>query len=155
MEELELRQWRQKGPIGKLHNIVYWVNRSPLRCERFEALQRRLITKQRPDSKEETYELIKDVETRWNSFYYSAERACYLRPAIDELLIEERLEYERYCARCVHYNRPIKRQPPPILSDTLSADDWTVITRYIEILKPLKDATITLEGYISGRFGAI
>ena len=79
IEELELRQWRRKGPIGKLHNVVYWINRSPQRCERFESLQRRLIAPNRPDGKKETYELIKDVETRWNSFYYSAERACYLR----------------------------------------------------------------------------
>ena len=69
--------------------------------------------------------------------------------------MEERLEYERYCARCVNSNRPIKQQPPPILSDTLSTDDWAVITRYIEILKPLKDATLALEGHIGGRFGAI
>ena len=131
------------------------MNRSPQRCERFEALQRQLITEQRPDGKKETYELIQDVETRWNSFYYSAERACYLQPAIDELLMEEQLEYQRYCTRQINNNRPIKRQPPSILSDTLSADDWTVITRYIEILKPLKDATMALEGHIGGRFGAI
>ena len=155
IEELELRQWRRKGPIGKLHNIVYWVNRSPQRCERFESLQRRLIAPTRPDGKKETYELVKDVETRWNSFYYSAERACYLRPAIDELLEEEASEYDRYTRKCTASNRPVKRQPPPILKDTLSTDDWAVITRYVEILKPLKDATMALEGHIGGRFGAI
>jgi hypothetical protein len=131
------------------------VNRSPQRCERFEALQRQLIAEQRPDGKKETYELIKDVETRWNSFYYSAERACYLQPAIDQLLEDEKVEYDRYCARCERSGRPIKQQPPSILSDTLSANDWTVITRYIEILKPLKDATLVLEGHVGGRFGAI
>lgn len=155
IEDLEHRLWRRKGPIGKLHNIIYWVNRSPQRWERFEAHQRRLVAPQRPEDKNEVYELIKDVETRWNSFYYSAERACYLRPAIDELLMDERTDYERYCARCERSNRPIKQQPPAILNDTLSDDEWTVITRYIEILKPLKDATLVLEGHAGGRFGAI
>ncbi|KXL50923.1 MAG: hypothetical protein FE78DRAFT_26959 [Acidomyces sp. 'richmondensis'] len=94
-----------------------------LRCKRFESLQQRLIAPNRPDGKKETYELIKDVETRWNSFYYSAERACYLRPAIDELLEEEAVEYDKYTRRCTASNRLVKRQPPPILNDTLSTDD--------------------------------
>ena len=155
LEELEHEYWRKKGPIGRLHNIVYWINRSPQRCERFEELQRVLVAPVEPSDKKEVYELIKDVETRWNSFYYSAERACYLRTAIDELLIEEDTEWRQYCARCEQANRPIKRRRPPILSDMLSTDDWAVITRYVQILKPLKDATVALEGHIGGRFGAV
>jgi hypothetical protein len=155
IEDLELQQWRRKGPIGKLHNVVYWINRSPQRCERFEALQRRLITPYRPEEKKDTYGLIKDVETRWNSFYHSAERACYLRPAIDEMLEQEASEYDKYVRRCTAANRPVIEVPPPILQDTLSDDDWIVITRYVQILKPLKDATMALEGHIGGRFRAI
>ena len=123
VEELELKQWRKKGLIGKLHNIVYWINRSPQRCARFEALQRLHIAPVKPDAKKDVFELIKDVETRWNSFYYSAEQACYLRVAIDELLLEERSQWLQYCARCEQNNHPIKRQPPLILKDTLSTDD--------------------------------
>lgn len=155
LEELELQHWRKKGPIGKLHNIVYWVNRSPQRCERFEALQRLHIAPGKPDTKKEVYQAIKDVETRWNSFHHSAERACYLRVAIDELLIEEDTQWRQYCARCEQANREIKRRRPPILSDMLSTNDWAVITQYVAILKPLKDATLALEGHIGGRFGAI
>ena len=155
IEEHELLEWRRKGPIGKLHNIVYWVNRSPQRCERLEHLQRQLIAPTRPEGNRETYELIKDVETRWNSFYYSAKRACYLRTAIDELLAEEHSAYELYCHRCRTGNRLLVRKPPPILKDMLSTDDWSVITRYIDILKPLKDATMQLQGHAGGRFGAI
>ena len=155
IEELELAQWRAKGPIGKLHNIVYWVNRSPQRCERFEQLQLKLIAPTKPDKKKDTYELIKDVETRWNSFYYSAERACYLRAAIDAIMEEEYGVWSQYCLRCQTNNRPIKKTPPSILKDILSNDDWLVITRYIDILKPLKDATMQLQGHANGRFGAI
>jgi hypothetical protein len=155
IEELELQHWRKKGPIGKLHNIVYWINKSPQRCERFEALQRLYIAPGKPDTKKEVYGLVKDVETRWNSFYHSAERACYLRVAIDELLLEEDAEYQQYCARQRQGGRPITRQPPPILKDTLLTDDWAIITQYVAILKPLKDATLALEGQIGGRFGAM
>ncbi|KAI1663485.1 hypothetical protein L13192_12440 [Pyrenophora tritici-repentis] len=41
-------------------------------------------------------------------------------------------------------------------SKGLTAADWAVITEYIEVLKPLKDATKRLEGRGKcGRFGAI
>ena len=36
----ELRLWRRKGPIGKLHNIVKWVRSSPQRSEYFQAIIR-------------------------------------------------------------------------------------------------------------------
>src|SRR4051794_20208113 len=41
-------------------------------------------------------------------------------------------------------------------SDGLTADDWQVITQYIQVLKPLKTATKKLEGRgKSGRYGAL
>jgi hypothetical protein len=147
LEEQELLQWRKKGPIGKLHNVVYWINRSPQRCERFEQLQRELLAPIRPDGAKETYELIKDVETRWDSFDDSAERALYLQPAIDELLLKERSEYDEYVHRCTQSKRPIKKRRPAILEDALSADDWHTIRLYHEILKPVKDATLRLQGH--------
>ncbi len=131
-EESELRHWRLRGPIGKLHNLVYWINRSPQRCDRFLALQRELITPAKPEDKQDTYQLIKDVQTRWNSFYDSAQRAVYLRPAIDELLMQERLHHNKYVARCEQSDRPIQQKRPAILDDVLFDDDWSVITQYIE-----------------------
>jgi hypothetical protein len=147
LEEQKLLQWRKKGPIGKLHNVVYWINRSTQRSERFEQLQRELITPIRPDGKKETYELIKDVETRWNSFDDSAERALYLQPAIDELLLQERSEHDDYVYRQTHHKRPVTKRRPAILDDALSADDWHTIRLYHEILKPVKDATLRLQGH--------
>ena len=91
LEGQQLIRWRRKGPIGKLHDVVYWINRSPRRCERFEQLHhvspslRCGLT-----AKKETYELVKDAETRWNSSGDGAERAPYLQTAIDELLLRER-----------------------------------------------------------------
>jgi hypothetical protein len=71
------------------------------------------------------------------------------------MLEQEASEYDKYVRRCTAANRPVIEVPPPILQDTLLDDDWIVITRYVQILKPLKDATMALEGHIGGRFGAI
>ena len=54
LEEAELALWRKKGPIGKLHNIVYFISRSPQRSERFIELQKRYISDIRPDGAKET-----------------------------------------------------------------------------------------------------
>lgn len=142
-EEVKLIQWRKKGPIGKLHNIVFWINRSGYLSERFEQLQRVFIAPTRPDGKAETYELVRDVETRWNSFDDSVERALYLRPAIDELMLEVKMEHER------------KKKTLPILADQLTDDDWNVLAMYHEILEPVKTATGLLQGEAGGRYGCI
>jgi hypothetical protein len=155
VEEAELRHWRKKGPIGKLHNLVTRIVRSTLLSERLEALQRELITPNRPHGYKEVYELVRDVITRWLSFVDCASRALYLRAAIDELLFEERRNYEAYCHRCAQSNRRITKQPPPILQDALNSDDWNVIKLYCEILEPVKEAVKMLQGHAGGHFGAI
>ena len=155
LEEMELIQWRRKGPIGKLHNVVHWINRSPQRCERFELLQLQLITPLKPEGKKDVYGLIKDVTTRWNSFYDAAERAVYLQPAIDELLSEQQVEYDKYINGCKLKGRPAQRIKPVILEDCLTVSDWSVVKQYLAILKPLKEATVTLQGHIGGKCGSI
>jgi hypothetical protein len=146
VEEVQLQAWRKKGLIGKLHNVVYWIVRSPQRIERLMNLQKTLIAPNRPDDKKETYELVKDVETRWNSFDDAAKRALYLRPAIDELIMQEAIDYNAYLERCTVGNRPAKKKAPAIVADRLTPDDWHVITLYHEILQPLKRWTMQLQG---------
>ena len=118
-------------------------------------MQLELVALIRPDSRKETYYLVKDVETRWNSFYNNAKRALYLQPAIDELLLKEQGEYNEYIECCYYNKRTLKNAPPPILKDRLNADNWNIIKIYHEILKPLKDATLLLQGHASGRCSAI
>jgi len=122
------------------------------------ALQRQLIAPSRPDNKKVTYELIKDVTTRWNSFVDAAARAIYLRPAIDELLLEEEVKHQQYETRFRHNSNATPMKPravPPILQDRLDADDWNVITLYHEILAPIRRATMKLQGHVGGCYGAI
>ena len=33
--DAQLRQWRQLGPLGKLHNIIFWIMGSPQRIQGF------------------------------------------------------------------------------------------------------------------------
>jgi hypothetical protein len=157
LEELQLQIWRKRGPIGKLHNLVYWIVRSPQRNDRLMALQRHLIAPHRPEDTKEVYELVKDVTTRWNSFDDAAKRALYLRSAIDELMMEEDLAHREYEARYRRSGKPLSkmRKPPAILQDRLDTEDWNVIALYHEILQPVKKATIDLQGHAGGRCGAI
>lgn len=36
IEEVELRSWRRKGPIGKLHNLIRYILHSSKRRDAFE-----------------------------------------------------------------------------------------------------------------------
>jgi hypothetical protein len=53
----------------------------------------------------------------------------------------------RYEGSCTPSKKPPKELS--LISDVLSTNDWSVITQYVELLKPLKDATLLLQGYIS------
>jgi hypothetical protein len=68
---------------------------------------------------------------------------------------EELAVYDRYVRNCALQGRSIQQKRPAILDDVLSTADWGVINRYIEILKPLKDVTVQLEGHVGGKFGSI
>ena len=51
-----MESWRQQGPLGKLHNIVVYIQRSTQRIQAFKELSggRRLV---------------RDNSTRWNSWF--------------------------------------------------------------------------------------
>jgi hypothetical protein len=48
----------------------------------------------------------------------------------------------RYEGSCAPSKKLLKE--PSLMSDVLSANDWSVITQYVELLKPLKDAILLL-----------
>lgn len=150
-EEVELRNWRRRGPIGKLHNLIRYINHSTNRKEAFKQCQL-----DRPDAlrserlgHKATYELIRDNLTRWNSWHDAAQRALDLRPAIDDFTDNELQDYNQKLAR--HRRRPTEHIPkaPLLLADQLTADDWHIIAQYTHILKPLKQATMRLQGNVN------
>ena len=87
-EDTLLKQWRKRGPIGKLHNIIHFIRRSPQRRNKFvdivqraglspEALAELGDVVNERDSK--FVQLVTDNDTRWNSIYLMIERALRLR----------------------------------------------------------------------------
>jgi hypothetical protein len=70
-EEVELRNWRQRGPISKLHNLIRYINHSTNRRDAFKQCQLDRPNAIRSDRlrHREAYELIRDNLIRWNSWY--------------------------------------------------------------------------------------
>ena len=135
-----------------------WICRLPQRIEKFETLQRKAID-EGCQFTEQIYRLVHDNDTRWNSLFAMIERALKLRESIDEYIFKETAkwtEYEmRWQAKNSHRSKPPKKKKrPSILDDQLSADDWHTLTQYHRILKPLKEATMQLQGQV-GRHGHI
>ncbi|KAK2926577.1 HAT, C-terminal dimerization domain [Fusarium oxysporum f. sp. vasinfectum] len=155
----EVQLWRSKGPIGKLHNIVHWVQRSGQRIEKLHKLQSIENTALSLEDKT-TYDVITDNATRWNSSKAMMERGYMLRNALDSLVQAEVTEWNQYVARRTQNGtKPMpkkSRKKPAIVDDKMAAEDWSVIAEYLAILKSLKIATKRLEGRPQeGKFGAI
>jgi hypothetical protein len=95
--------------------------------------------------------LIRDNVTRWNSWYDAAVRAIELRETIDKFTDAELVEYKQRLARYERRSQAQKEppKPPSIFEDKLHPDDWHVITTYVAILKPCKQAIMKLQGNVS------
>jgi hypothetical protein len=154
----EVKLWRSKGPIGKLHNIVHWVQRSGQRIEKLHKLQAIENTALSLED-QTTYDVITDNATRWNSSEAMIERGYRLRNALDSLVQAEVTEWNQHVAkRTQNGTKPMprrSRKKPAIVDDKMSGEDWSVIAEYLAILRPLKIATKRLEGRPKeGKFGA-
>jgi hypothetical protein len=62
--------WRQKGPLGKLHNLVVYIQRSPQRIAKFWEFSN-------------NRNLARDNSTRWNSWYMMISTAIQLKSALE------------------------------------------------------------------------
>jgi hypothetical protein len=139
-EEQDLLFWQRKGPNGKLHNIVKYITRSLQQIQRFEAIQQCNLCL-RPDDQRHVYKLVQDNATRWNSYYSCARRALDLQNDIDEFILQEQLGFES------KRRRESSNHRPTIVNNKLTAEDWHMISLYVDLLKPFKDATLRLEGH--------
>ena len=88
-EERELELWRKRGPIGKLHNVVVFIRRSPQRREEFKRLQLLDLLQEF-----EHLQALADNATSWNSTSDIIERALQLKDPID-LFISRQLAPQR------------------------------------------------------------
>ncbi|CAG8856305.1 21054_t:CDS:1, partial [Gigaspora margarita] len=84
----------------------------------------------------EPLDVIKDVDTRWNSTFYSIERLVYLKPAIIQL----------YSTLNNHTLREIRRGVEMMSSFLLSEEEFEVLEELIVILSSFDKAMEFLSG---------
>jgi hypothetical protein len=146
VEAAFIREWREEGPLGVLLDIVNYIH-TPQQYNAFEDAQREAHS-EGPDRDSKLHMLypIKPVVTRWNSYYDCFERASKLRATIGNYSAKHLEEYAKDRA----YAHSLGKGDPPaprwVQLGGLTAHDWSVITDYIDVLKPLKDGTKRLEG---------
>ena len=124
--EEALKTWRRKGPVGKLHNLVTHIQKTPKR-RRFFEMKRNVD----PDSDDDRiYRVIVNGGIRWNSSCDMIERAIKLRDAIE--LYQTHFRSLSDCDRLS-------------ASDCLDAGDWSELERLLEVLVPLERASLRLQ----------
>ncbi|OAQ65601.1 transposase [Purpureocillium lilacinum] len=135
LAEQDLRHWRAKGPIGKLHNIVKFIRSSPQRSEHFKRIAQEEEYEEYRLCEESTAELevILNNETRWNSTYMMIERALRKRTDIQAFIFA--LEGEQDAAKHIP------------AADVLSNEDWRVLGEVNAILKPIYLQTMRTQGW--------
>jgi hypothetical protein len=78
------------------------------------------------------------------------DRAIELRNPIDAFIQKELSQWNNYWNNITANgtkSAPKKhRTQPKICQDMLTAEDWSVLTEYLTILQPLKEASLHLEG---------
>ena len=134
-QEEDLRHWRKKGPVGKLHNIVKFIRSSPQRSELFKRVARendeaqgfRLAFESTAE-----LEVMMDNNTRWNSTYLMIARALVKQNDLRAFLVHPDVEGS------------LPQE------DVLSADDWRLLGEVNHILEPLYLQTMRTQGWGKG-----
>jgi len=130
-EELrQLREWRKKGPIGKLHNIIMYIRRTPQRLDQFTAVL------QSTYPGESIVLPILGNLTRWSSDYESLKRALRIKGAISSFI-----------ATAIGANRNGERaaNDTALINDDLSDEDWSTLGHIMEILEPFAEWSTRLQ----------
>lgn len=136
LEALDL--WRRKGPVGKLHNVVSYIRRTPQRRNKFYALP----SEGDVDSEiSRNLMVLQDNSTRWNSTFTSIKRALKLRHKIDV--------FSSGASQLREKDGPLP------LADVLTLDDWLILTRIAYVLEPFETATLKLQGNNATGWGSV
>lgn len=77
----QMKLWRKKGPLGKLHNVSVYIAMSTQRLDAFRLISGNL-------------RLPRDNSTRWNSWYRMLVRALLLREAINTYTLMNRVDLQ-------------------------------------------------------------
>lgn len=141
-----LKLWRQRGPVGKLHNLVRWVRSSPQRTAYFQATVQEEMAED-PSillSHQSTLELqlVLNNETRWNSTFLMIDRALRKQGEVQAFLSRNREELD-----------PQRRVP---LEDHLEMEDWRLLIELKDVLEPIYHQTMRTQGWAkNGSHGSL
>ncbi|KAJ0122841.1 hypothetical protein HZ326_31574, partial [Fusarium oxysporum f. sp. albedinis] len=130
--EDDLRHWRKKGPVGKLHNVVKFIRSSPQRCELFKRISRENDEAQEyllAGESTAELEVVMNNDTRWNSTYLMISRALVKQGDIRAFLVHPEVE---------------KWLPE---ADMLKGDDWRLLAEIKHILEPFYLQTMRTQGW--------
>ena len=145
-ETKELQLWRKRGAVGKLHNIVLFIRRTPQRREAFEdiiQLDSAFIEDFR------ALQLVADNATRWNSLYSMIQHALLLKNSIDLFMMRNQDSIHGSAGGEDLEIRALKH-------DILTPDEWLSLSEMVDILKPFHDLTLRFQGYAeTGKKGAL
>ena len=143
----ELKKWRKKGPIGRLHNFVGTVNNSPQLVRLLLEWQKEDIASgklshidERTGKARQPLMPVSDNETRWNSRYRMMQRAKLLRSYFSRLVIYIQEEWENEKLR----KKGTKK--PTVLDDKLEDSDWDVIEVFLKVLGAFDAISTRLQG---------
>jgi hypothetical protein len=122
----ELLRWRNKGPLGKLHNVLAYIYNSPLRRDRFLELVKEI------DPAEETTQIDIGNITPWFDDYEGIQQAFRLREAITE-----------FVRSSIVSNQDGEKDDSDsaLQHDELTPEDWEVLRCIKDILEPFKNWT--------------
>jgi hypothetical protein len=137
---MELRAWRKRGPVGKLHNIVVFICRTPQRREKFKKIRH-----WEGDEKStfNCLNLVVDNATRWNSLYLMIKRAIQLRDRINTFCYEYADDLHGSSTKVLQTDDELAYQ---LKNDALSRDDWETLIEIVSILEKFYILTKRSEG---------
>jgi hypothetical protein len=124
--------------------------------KKFQRIAYRELPTNAPEYARKILEPVKPVFTRWNSYFLCFERAVKLQLAVNAYANSHIERVRDKTTYAISKGNQLPDSQPWMRSNGLTADDWQVITEYIDVLGPLRDCTKRLKGKGGqGSFGAI
>lgn len=141
LEQRELEIWRQKGSVGKLHNLIKFVCYTPQRREKFQDI----CNEDGSGQKLQDLMVICDNATQWNS-------AC----AMIEIALELRSHISIFCEEYGQLSQNTHEHENSCHLDILNREDWQILSDCHLILKPFQNLTRRMEDHAkNGTHGSL
>jgi hypothetical protein len=139
----ELLLWRRRGPVGKLHNIIMFIRRSPQRIYAFRSI---CNNENWTATDWDDLDVLADNATRWNSLYKMVERALKLQARIDQFCFNNPNTTHGTRRKDNIARLTSEEAQTLVCHDFLTVDDWEQLREVMLVLKPFHDYTNRSQG---------